>query len=200
MNNIRAATITEANRSSGEWVFIDLGFASQTKSCGLLIGEGEAQTLSFSDLQNEVLHLCSKQGAPLNIVLEAPLSVAFGPSGNPTGRSIEKRDGQVRYWYLGLGCSVLVAATYLLRSMHELPLSREVRLFEGLVSFKQKGTPSSHIQDVSDLREVAWLQNKSKGRIVPPDELAANRGDRVISAFRVAGMDFGVPPVIAIGA
>jgi hypothetical protein len=40
----------------------------------------------------------------------------------------------------------------------------------------------------------------SLGRIFAPEELVLNKGDRALSAFRVAGMDFGVPPVIAIGA
>ena len=97
MANIRAATVAEASRSSGEWVFVDLGFSSQTKSCGLLVGEDKARALSFAQLQNEILSICAKGTAPLNILLEAPLSVAFGPNGNPTGRSVEKRNGQTRY-------------------------------------------------------------------------------------------------------
>ncbi|MBY0269755.1 MAG: hypothetical protein K2X06_07815 [Burkholderiales bacterium] len=203
MANIRAATISEASRSSGEWVFVDLGFASEAKSCGLLVGdvnESEAKTLSFSQLKTEILSLCNTGTAPLNLLLEAPLSVAFGPNGNPVGRSVERRNGQTRYWYVGLGCSVLVAATYLLRSMHDLPVHREIRLFEGLVSFKPKGIPSSHTQDVIALREVVWSHDASRGRVVPPEELASKQGDRVVSAFQVAGMDFGVPPVVAVGA
>lgn len=199
MSNIRAATVAEASRSSGEWVFIDLGFASETKSCGLLVGEGEARALSFSQLQTEIASICRTGTAPLNVLLEAPLSVAFGLNGNPVGRSVEKRNGQSRYWYVGLGCSVLVAATYLLRSMHDLSLSREIRLFEGLVSFKLKGVRSSHTQDVTALREVVWSHDASRGRIVPPEELASKQGDRVVSAFRVASMDFGVPPVVEVG-
>ncbi len=200
MTNIRAATITEASRSSGEWVFVDLGFASQAKSCGLLVGEDdEARALSFSQLQTEILSICIQRTTPLNVLLEAPLSVAFSPNGNPTGRSVEKRNGQTRYWYVGLGCSVLVAATYLLRSMHDLPVHREIRLFEGLVSFKPKGVPSSHTQDVITLRKLVWSHDASQGRIVSPDELASKQGDRVVSAFRVAGMDFGVPPVVVVG-
>lgn len=198
MPNIRAATVAEANHSSGEWVFVDLGFAREAKSCGLLVGEGEARALSFSQLQTEITSICGKGTAPLNVLLEAPLSVAFGPNGNPAGRSVERRNGQTRYWYVGLGCSVLVAATYLLRAMHDLSVNREIRLFEGLVSFKPKGVPSSHTQDVIALREVAWSHDASRGRIVPPEELASKQGDRVVSAFRVAGMDFGVPPVVVV--
>lgn len=198
MSTIRAARVAEANRSSGEWVFIDLGFASKAKTCGLLINEGEACALSFSELQSRIASICSTSLAPLNLLLEAPLSVAFSSSGNPTGRSVESRDGQTRYWYLGLGCSVLVAATYFLRSIHELSPKREIRLFEGLVSFKPKGARSSHTQDVIALRALVW-GDALRGQIVPPEKLALDQGDRVVSAFRVAGMGFGVPPVVAIG-
>lgn len=64
---------------------------------------------------------------------------------------------------------------------------------------RAKGLPSSHTDDVMALREVAWTLDTTKGRIVSPDALAMGPGDRVISAFRVAGMDFGVPPVIVVG-
>jgi hypothetical protein len=151
--------------------------------------------LSFSQLKIEITTIYGKGTTPLNILLEAPLSVAFGSNGNPAGRSIERRNRQTRYWYVGLNCSVLVAATYLLRSMSELSVSREIRLFEGLVSFKPNGVPSSHTQDVIALRNVAWSQGES----FPPEELASKHGDRVVSAFRVAGMDFGVPPVVCVG-
>jgi hypothetical protein len=196
---IRSGTVSESTRRSGQWVFVDIGFASEKRSCGILVDDGDARALTFSDLQAELAALCTDGSSPLNLVIEAPLSVAFGSNGNPAGRSVEKRGGQSRYWYVGLGCSVLVATTYLLRSIVELPPSREIRLFEGLVSFKSKGIPSSHTDDVMALREVAWSLNATKGRIVRPDALAMGPGDRVISAFRVAAMDFGVPPIIVVG-
>lgn len=199
LSSIRAATVDEAGRNSGDWVFVDLGFANKAKSCGLLVGDGVATALTFSQLQFELAVLCAASSAPMHLVLEAPLSAAFGANGNPVGRSVEKREGQSRYWYVGLGCSVLVAATYLLRSIHDLSPVREIRLFEGLVSFKPKGVPSSHTKDVSALREVAWNCQSLLGKIVAPTELALNRAeDSVVSAFKVAGMDFGIPPVIVV--
>jgi hypothetical protein len=201
VSRIRAATVSEVDRSSGYWVFVDLGFASTKESCGLLKDDEhkrKARTLTFSQLQSEIISICSSGSVPLNLLLEAPLSVAFGPHGNPVGRSMEKRKKQTRYWYVGLGSIVMVAATYLLRSIHDLSPKREIRLFEGLVSFKKKGGRSSHTKDVIQLRDLAWGSKMSLGRIIAPGELS-NEGDRVVSAFRVAGMDFGVPPVVAIG-
>jgi len=196
---IRAGLPAEANRNSGEWVFVDLGFAQAAKSCGLLVGDGEPKEFSFSQLRTEVLEIAAVGGKPLNLLIEAPLSVAFNANGNPTGRSIERREKQTRYWYVGLGCSVLVAATYLLRSIHDARSHREIRLFEGLASFKPRGVRSSHSDDVLNLRKIIWEGASKSGRIVPHEQLAASQEDRLLSAFLVAGMDFGVPPVVVLG-
>jgi hypothetical protein len=144
--------------------------------------------------------LANEGEKPLNLVLEAPLSVAFSATGNPTGRAVEKRDGKARYWYLGLGCGVLVAATYLLRSIFDSPRSREIRLYEGLVSFKPAKVRSSHASDVLALRSIVFQQPSNAGKIVAPEQLRASPCDRLQSAFAVSGFDFGIPPVIAVGA
>lgn len=196
---IRAGLTTEGNRTSGEWIFVDLGFAQAAKSCGLLLGDGKPKEVSFSQLKTEVLEIVVADGRPLNLLIEAPLSVAFNENGNPTGRLVERREKQTRYWYVGLGCSVLVAATYLLRAIHDAQSKREIRLFEGLASFKPKGVRSSHSDDVLNLREIIWEGNLKSGRIVPPEQLAASPKDRLLSAFLVAGMDFGVPPIVVLG-
>jgi hypothetical protein len=198
MPAIRAAQMKDATRCSVDWVFVDPGFSSRARSCGLLSGSAEPAQLTFAQLRAGLVQLATSEGPPMNLVIEAPLSVAFGAVGNPIGRSVELRNGQARYWYVGLGCSVLVAATYLLRALTESKIKRDIRLFEGLVSFKPKGIPSSHSEDVLKLRSVAWGEHGS-GRIVPPEELAASPTHTVQSAFLVAGMDFGVPPVVAVG-
>lgn len=195
---IRAGTPAEANRHSGEWVFVDLGFAEKTKSCGLLLGDGKPEEISFAQLTARLLDVVASAQQPLNLLIEAPLSVAFNEHGNPTGRVIERRESRTRYWYVGLGCSVLVAATYLLRSIHEADPRREIRLFEGLASFKPKGVRSSHSDDVLKLRKVIWDGGSKSGLIVPREKLGASPKHRLLSAFLVAGMDFGVPAVVAL--
>jgi hypothetical protein len=195
---IRAGTAAEANRHSGEWVFVDLGFAEKAKSCGLLIGDGEPEEVSFSQLRERLLEIIAADRKPLNLLIEAPLSVSFNEHGNPTGRSIEKRDSRTRYWYVGLGCSVLVAATYLLRAIQDDNPNRDIRLFEGIASFKPKGVRSSHSNDVLNLRKVIWNDSSTSGLILPPEKLATSPRHKVLSAFVVAGMDFGVPAVVAL--
>lgn len=195
---MRAGRVSEVRHDSGEWLFVDLGFARKTASCGLLHGNGPAEALTFAAARERVVRATSMAAGPLNVLLEAPLSVAFSKDGNPTGRSIEKRAEGTRYWYAGLGCGVLVAATYLLRAVASGEVKREVRLFEGFVSFKPKGSRSSHTDDVCRLRDVVWRPERYPGAITPPDQLALRPSDVVSSAFAVIGLDTGVPPVVTV--
>lgn len=196
---IRAGMVSEIDRSSGRWLFVDLGFSENSKSCGFLAHDGAPEELRFAELVDRLASEAQHAKAPINLVLEAPLSVAFTARGNPSGRSIEKRGSKARYWYVGLGCSVLVAATYLLRSLMELECSTEIRLFEGLISFKESGAASSHSSDVLLLRDIAWNRETHAGTIVGAESLRRKQDDVIRSAFAVSAMDFGVPPVLAAG-
>lgn len=74
---IQAAKTDQLDRHSGDWAFVDLGFAEKSKSCGALFGDGVAEEMQFSDLLiwlQEVVHSSSR---PLNLILEAPLSQQF---------------------------------------------------------------------------------------------------------------------------
>lgn len=199
MGLIRAGTVAEARRESGDWAFIDVGFSEKSKSSALLLNDGPPELLQFGVLRERVAQLAGSTGRPLNLVIEAPLSVAFSKAGNPTGRSVERRELQKRYWYVGLGCSVLVAAQYLLHGIHSSSPKREIRLFEGLVSFKPKGVVSDHGADVIALRAAVWEPGTIKSEIVPPERLGADPADSLESAFSVIGLDFGVPPVVVLG-
>ena len=185
--------------NSEEWVFVDMGFSQKSKTCGLAVGDSEPQEVLFSSLAPQIFNVISKGRGPLNLLIEAPLSVAFDAMGNPTGRRIEKRGSDTRYWYVGPGCAVLVATTYLLRDLYEANLTRQVRLFEGFVSFKEQGSPSSHTNDVADLRNIVWGRGQTPGRVVGPNGLKAEKDDFLCSAFAVSGMDLGVPPVVVVG-
>ncbi len=196
---LRSGVINECNRASGRWVFVDLGFANAKSSCGLLIDDGDPVELTFAHMAGEVCDFARRSSSPMNLVLEAPLSVAFNAAGNPAGRAPEKRGSETRYWYVGLGCTVMVAATYLVRALLNTRSSCDVRLFEGFASFKPKGSKSSHAGDVLALRSAAWTPGTGGGRIIAPQELKLDASDTIQSAFLVAGMDLGVPPVIVVG-
>jgi len=158
---IRSGRVEEAHPESAEWAFVDLGFAGDGKktSC-LLVADGDPRLYTFAGLIAVLKSMLAEEDGPLNLVLEAPLSVAFSKDGNPVGRAIEKRGGQTRYWYVGLGCSVLTSAMYFLKELAESPSAREIRLFEGFVSFKPKNMASDHNADVLRLRDVICARHK----------------------------------------
>lgn len=197
---MHAGSLADLTASSGDWAFVDVGFARDGKTSGFLINNGTPQVLTFSELRRQLLELVTAAEQPLNLVLEAPLSAAFTGAGNPTGRSMEREGKKHRYWYAGLGCQVTVAAAYLLRAIHENQAKREVRLFEAFVSFKSRGTKSSHVDDVLAMRSVAWAEASYVGKIIPPEEIAGPHARTVQSAFRVFGFDCGIPPVVVAGA
>ncbi|MEX0827483.1 MAG: hypothetical protein WD005_00865, partial [Haliea sp.] len=135
--SITSAEMDDFNRTC-DWAFIDLGFAEKSKSCGTLLNDGAPQVMQFSAMQTWLQGVVKTMAGPLNLVIEAPLSVAFNSNGNPTGRAIERRGSLTRYWYVGLGTTVLVAATYLLRSLQEVDADANIHLIEGLASFKDR--------------------------------------------------------------
>ena len=186
-----------ASRDSGEWVFVDIGFSKDSKSCGIAVGDSDPCDIRYDDLGLRIADESKKSSPPLNLLIEAPLSVAFNAYRNPTGRKIEKRGGNTRYWYVGAGAVTLLATTYLLRRLHDMKPAREIRLFEGFASFKPKGAASSHTADVSKLRSVAWGES-DKGSIVGREGLKIRDDDILCSAFAVSGMDFGIPAVVVI--
>ena len=131
---------------------------------------------------------------PINLVIEAPLSVSFDSNGNPKGRKIEKQNNKTRYWYVSLGTTVMVAAMYLLRAIVDSQPTAEVRLFEGFVSFKDRNKSSNHSRDVLALRDVVIKGNRDA--IIAPEALKVDDSDLLQSAFLVADVDLGVPPVL----
>lgn len=88
----------------------------------------------------------------------------------------------------------MTAAMYLLRALHDSKRRRKVRLFEDFVSFKLQAT--SHREDVEALRAVVLDSTRLHGLVLAPDQLASNASGTVVSAFSVAGMNFGVPSVL----
>ena len=141
--SISAASIKDVRRDSGDWVFVDIGFAQQdNKSCGFARNSSDPKVVNFANLVQRVCESVNDGRGPLNLLIEAPLSVAFDSEGNPTGRKIERRESNTRYWYLGLGCSVLLAATHLLFRISQSGLTRQVRLMEGFASFKTPSMPA----------------------------------------------------------
>ena len=193
--HIRAGSVSEIHKHEGEWLFVDLGFSAESRSCGVLKDGGVPYNITFRELVNfAIREVTENDPRPLNLLLEAPLSAAFNKNGNPTGRSFEKQNGRTRYWYLQGGAVVAIAAGHLLRALVRCGAQRDVRLFEGFVSFKSSTAKSSHTEDVLKLREAVW--NPAEAWIVTPDQIRRTDSDRIESAFAFAAMDFGIPPVV----
>jgi len=74
----------------------------------------------------------------------------------------------------------------------------KVRLFEAFVSYKQAGVKSDHRREAGLLREVVRGSKSRPVQIVPAEQLKELDDDELISAFRVIGMDCGVPAVIML--
>jgi hypothetical protein len=194
---ISAGKKSEVVWGDGNWIFLDIGFSSNGRTCGYASGDEDPQNLTYADARKAVIEKLREQNGFISLVIEAPLSVCFDSKGNPKGRRIERRGSKTRYWYSGLGCSVLTAAMYLIRDIQKetegLPHIR-VRLFEGFVSFKDAGT--DHAEDVSDLRRIVKNALQHQDSICSSEELKFCEDDDLYSAFRVAGLDCGVPAVI----
>ena len=192
---IRAGCLSGLHDRKGEWLFVDVGFSATRRTCGVLKGTGQPCEVTFRELVNlTVQEVKRNDPEPLNLLLEAPLSVAFNKRGNPTGRSFERRGGTPRYWYSGAAPALIIATGHLLRSLVNSGVQRDVRLFEGFLSFKPPNSKSNHIEDVRELRKAVW--NSEQDCIVAPECIKLHDSDTIESAFKFGGMDFGIPPVV----
>ncbi|MFC2071451.1 hypothetical protein ACFLUU_01855 [Chloroflexota bacterium] len=194
---IYSGKVEDISWPSGAWLILDIGFSNSQKSCGILLGDEEVRCLTFNEAINEVIRIVNSLPL-LNLVIEAPLSVAFDKYGNPKVRRIDKKGGQSRPWYVGAGCTVMVAAMYLVRTLYDLNPSAEVRLFEGFVSFKRKGNRSSHSEDVGCLRNAIKGKEERDYCFYKPEEFKEDESDKIMSAFKLMNIDLGIPPVIKV--
>ena len=64
----------------------------------------------------------------------------------------------------------MIAATYLIRDIHDLNFKRPVRLFEGFISFKDRSQASNHGNDVDLLRRVVRDHEKIAECILAPEQ------------------------------
>ena len=226
-SKISAGSVNDILKDSGQWMIVDIGFSTRESSCGVWTGTGEPDAVTsgelyavtFGELKRKVIQEAEKAyPSRLNLLLEAPLSVTFNKDGNPTRRLCDqyviKKKPNHRDFYVNAGASTLIAADHLLRALRTSDRQGDVRLFEGFVSFKSKGTESSDIWDALKLKATVcnpttactshphklgqageWIQTSAC--IFGPEQLTKQRGDRVQSAFAFLSKDL-IPPVIRI--
>ena len=190
---IRAGCYEELVKPSGEWLFIDIGFSSRKESCGFLKAllpedNGCPGELRFDQLVNRVIEVAKAPcSSPLNMMIEAPLSVAFNHAGNPAHRSADLREGKgPQGWWYNAGAITMIAAGRLLRKISECEAEREVRLFEGFLSSEK-----SHAKVVRKLRRAVLASKGSK-----PQDLKRCGSDCLESAF--SDIYCGIPPIVKV--
>ena len=202
-SQILAGSVCQIGKGSGEWMIVDLGFSAKQRSCGIWTKATNTEVVTFGQLVKRVTGEAQKaDSVPLNLLLEAPLSVAFKKDGNPTRRLCDTKDGKYRDWYVNAGATTLIAADHLLRHLDSCKIQRDVRLFEGFVSFKvstgktknRNERIQEHELDALKLKDAVW--NPKKACIFAPEKLV-HEGDDIRSAFAFLCKDL-VPPVIRV--
>ena len=198
---------------SGDWLIVDIGMTMTTRSSGAWHGPGTLCTKTFGKLLALAIRKVEERcDTPLNLLIEAPLSVARQEDGAPAARSFEKRGSEHRYWHEDGGATTLLAAQFLLHKLYECQTrKREVRLFEGFVSFKNESTESSpatshedteerpprnsHERDVLKLKRAVWIGDNAK--VSDPRNCLLDPGDRIESPFPFLERNL-IPPLIFI--
>jgi hypothetical protein len=201
------SVVTAGDRDSAfdtdaDWIILDIGFAAKEKTCGVMFvaantwrQECNAPIKStYAEATNLIGKKLQEEGSALNLVIEAPLSGAFTSSGNPVGRKLEKRGSKTRYWYNQPGTTVSLAALILLRKAVAIVPKRKLRLFEGFVSFGERGNSSDHMADVLSLKKSIWSENLT-GKITIPECVHSGDEASVVSLTTIIGIEIQPPAI-----
>ena len=199
-NPIIAGSVDQINEHSGDWLIVDIGMSPTARSCGVWHGPGTLDAVNFEKLIALAIETVKDRGQPpLNLLIEAPLSVALRPHKGAALRVCDIWEAKKRYWHFNAGATTLLAAQMFLRALYDCPeRQRTVRLFEGHVSFKSGGNQGmqGHKDDVWALKEAVW--NEHRGQRFGPDELLEKDSNLDIeSPFPFFRRDL-IPPVIRI--
>ena len=132
-------------------IAVDMGFSGRTASCGYAIRANAndpvvSENKRFHDCLATVVKQFENLGEAI-LILEAPLSSAFDRLGNPQPRGDFERHPKPRWWSLGPGASMSLAAMYFLKRFVEaVPAHTKCHLIEGFVV----GADSGHDADVAE--------------------------------------------------
>jgi hypothetical protein len=199
LHHIRSGKRDQIKWDDDNWIIWDVGFAESAKSSGLLMPHREPDRFTFADAKQLIVEHIKNSATPTNFVIEAPLSVCFNEDGNPTPRICVERvevddEEKFRRWHQAGG--IIIAAMYVVSAIAAEAPRASVRLFEGFVSYKTKGKPSNHLRDVMLLREAVQEPEKFSTGIYSSESLRGDSTNKIESAFKVCGLDCGVPVVI----
>ena len=178
---------------SGDWIIVDMGFAYKSNSCGVAIGCEEPQKLWFRELVKKVTTRAhEKNPKQLNLLLEAPLSMAFTKLGDPMPRTFEDLN---HAWYRNSGAAMMLGSICLIDSVNSCERTREVRLFEGFATIPK----TDHRKIAAGLRAVVQGKTEDRqDRIVKPSEIIAPNSGCLKPVYGTERGVGGVPPVIRL--
>jgi hypothetical protein len=170
---------------------VDLGFASKKKSCGLawqvLDSIPQTERSDFRRCLEKVAAFLSDNANSV-LIVEAPLSGLFGPTGNPKGRTPFEKScvagrTSTRYWYVGAGAAVGLGAVFLFSHLSQLvtPETNLVHVVEGFVSFKTRRS-----NDKEDA--LALLNGLRRLDATQIYDIEATEGERCVNMLTLAGL------------
>lgn len=147
---------------------VDLGFSGQARSCGVAathdaqparpaaqrFGECVSTVIDFAREHHEVV-----------LLVEAPLCASFDGRGNPAPRGAFERSPRARWWSLGAGAAMALAAQHFLSAIHHAVSGSTVHLAEGFVVGADSG---QHCQVATDLMLAFAGLNDSAWHLPPP--------------------------------
>ena len=198
----------QVNCNCGDWLIIDIGMSSTRRTCGVWCDPDTFKVMHFYELKNVLTDRAKiDDRGPLNLAIEATLSVAFLPNGNPGYRLCDiyepfpNQKPESKHWNQNGGRATILAAQFLLRELHESqPKKRQIRLFEGHVAFKRyidykpfEKETNPHLKDVLVLKNAIFNEHERDIFVL------ANRNDNRSTIFESPFPFFSktlVPPVI----
>ena len=248
-STVRAGCIKELCKlnettTSGEdppWVIIDIGFSGRGRSCGITINGkkipdpirgyrsvpqkstelGDKHYGMLCPAITEWLESTKKpSGNPaLNLMIEAPLSMAFArrgepdfqvegaTQGNPIARipdQLEEKDdsGQVhrklRLWYTQPASGLMIASMRLIQELSAALQDWKIRLFEGFVSFKTGQETGGHWEDTCKLWNA--LPTTTTALLNPQGPIVGSQDGYAASITTLMGgtSDGNIPPILRV--
>lgn len=161
---------------------VDMGFSGKTASTGFaFLAQGDkltSESRTFAGCVESVAEH-SRRHQELALVIEAPLSAAFNTNGNPQARGNFESRPKPRWWSLGAGACMSLAALFFLKRLAEaLPRGTTIYLIEGFVVGENSGSDTevaeALIQSAIGQRPCEWAAPQGANLVSVVDWVMSN--------------------------